>query len=120
MVAYLQRCAPEEGCGFLAGADGVVTAVLFIENELHSPTRYRMEPQSQIDALIALDEDGAELLAIFHSHPSSRPWPSATDLTEFAYPKAYMLIVGYLDKDVESALFRINNGRIMESVLNVV
>ena len=98
ITAHAQYCLPEEGCGLLGGslsADGVgmVSAVMPVENALHSPVRYSMEPAAQLQAFYQLEERGLELLAIFHSHPQGPDHPSLTDRSEFAYPGVLSLIV---------------------------
>lgn len=86
MQAEAAEKAPEEACGLLAGGHGRVAAVFPVTNELHSPTRFRMEPKEQIRAFIRIDADKMDLLAIYHSHPAGVAYPSETDLKEFAYP----------------------------------
>ena len=120
MIGHLRECYPEEGCGFAAGRDVRVTEIIPITNSLHSQTRYLMDPQGQIDAHVKMEDDGLDLLAVFHSHPESAPYPSPTDLAELAYPHAYMLIVGFLGQGTKIGLFKIENGRIIESMLRVV
>src|SRR5690606_2867790 len=75
-----------------AGTAGVVTRVIPITNSLHSPVRYRMDAQEQLDALLWLEDNQQEMLAIYHSHPAGPQHPSATDIAEFAYPPALTLI----------------------------
>ena len=69
-----------------------VDAVWPIENELHSPVRFRMAPEAQVKAYFDFDERGQELVAIFHSHPNGPDRPSETDIAEFAYPGVLTLI----------------------------
>lgn len=99
MVAHAQACLPEEACGVLGGslpAAGEPAAPLLalpVENELHSPVRFRMAPTAQLQAFYALEEQGLELLAVFHTHPRGPEQPSPTDLAEFAYPGVLSLIL---------------------------
>lgn len=88
---------PEEACGLLAGRDCRVSKHYPIENELHSPIRFRMEPQSQLEAFLSMDKLGIELLAYYHSHPKGGAEPSSTDLAEFLYPEVAMLIWYQID-----------------------
>lgn len=92
MEAHVARCAPEEGCGLLAGMGGTSVAVLPVPNAEHSPVRFRMAPQAQMDALLTLERRGWTLLGIFHSHPQGPPHPSPTDIAEAAYPEAVHII----------------------------
>jgi proteasome lid subunit RPN8/RPN11 len=96
--AHALACLPEEACGLLGGAlgaDGTARAVLAmpVENILHSPVRFRMEPLAQLRAMQAIEAAGLDLLAIFHSHPNGPQKPSPTDLAEFAYPGVLSLIL---------------------------
>jgi proteasome lid subunit RPN8/RPN11 len=96
--AHLEGCLPEEGCGLLGGAlsadgEGRVETVLPVENALHSPVRFNMEPTAQLQALLAVEERGQALLAIFHSHPNGPVHPSVTDRAEFGYPGVLTLIL---------------------------
>lgn len=92
MRRQVAALAPEEACGLVAGSGGRSTEVIPVENILHSPVRYRMEPRAQIDALNRLDEQGWDLLAIYHSHPSGPNYLSETDLAEAYYPESIYLI----------------------------
>jgi [CysO sulfur-carrier protein]-S-L-cysteine hydrolase len=75
---------PHECCGLLLGppaANGVATLGEYfaLENELHSPTRYRSSPASMFAAIRHQRATGQTILAIFHSHPTSPPIPSNED-----------------------------------------
>lgn len=96
--AHCLGCLPEEACGLLGGSfqtgAGVqAQVVLPVANTLHSPVRFRMDPEEQLKAFYWLDEHALDLVGIFHSHPSGPEHPSATDLTEFAYPGVFTLIL---------------------------
>ncbi|MBK8430028.1 MAG: M67 family metallopeptidase [Chloroflexi bacterium] len=73
--AHLRAVAPQEGCGLLAGVGGRVTAVYPIPNKLASPVAFEMEPAAQVEAMLAMERQGWELLAIYHSHPTSPRLP---------------------------------------------
>ncbi|MCI0521894.1 MAG: M67 family metallopeptidase [Chloroflexi bacterium] len=92
MRAEVERWKPEEACGLLAGRGGRVEAALPVENALHSATRYRMEPQQQLEAMTLLDERGWELCAIYHSHPNGPDAPSPTDIAEAYIPEAVYIL----------------------------
>ena len=85
LLAHCRRDLPNEACGFLAGHSGVVSQVLPVTNELPSPTAFRTEAASTFAAFRAMREAGTELLAVYHSHPTSEPVPSRRDLAENTY-----------------------------------
>lgn len=100
VLDHLARAAPAEGVGLLAGrvdgAGGVVEATRFFPgtNLDASPTRFTMDPAEVIAAFAEIDGRDWVLAAIVHSHPSTAPTPSATDLRDAYYPDALLVIVG--------------------------
>lgn len=99
VVAHAVAEAPNECCGFLAGCvecdTGRATGVHRLVNELASPTAFRTEARSLFAAYRAMRAVGEEVLAVYHSHPTSAPVPSRRDLAENTYgPSVAWLIVG--------------------------
>jgi proteasome lid subunit RPN8/RPN11 len=92
VVRHLEGCLPEEGCGLLAGRGGQVELVLPIENSEHSPIRYFMEPRALVAALLRMEDLDLELLAAFHSHPTGPVGVSDTDVREWLYPEAALVV----------------------------
>ncbi len=86
MQTHVERTAPFESCGLLAGKGDLVEKVLPITNQAHSPTRYRMQPEEQLRAFNEIEISGLDLVGIFHSHPAGPERPSPTDIEESAYP----------------------------------
>ncbi|HEY8744875.1 MAG TPA: M67 family metallopeptidase [Chloroflexota bacterium] len=76
------RATKEEAeiCGVLLGKDGDVSELLRIKNIDEQPrVRYVMDPHGLFQMMRRLDETGMELVAIYHSHPHTRAYPSVTD-----------------------------------------
>lgn len=126
MQAEAGQKAPEEACGLLAGKGDRIEMHYAIPNELHSPTRFRMGAQAQVQAFIDMDRRNLELLAIWHSHPSGPPSPSPTDIAEFAYPGTLYLIWVPAHQDSDGSIrdwgargFRIEDGLVCETILKV-
>jgi len=88
-----QSVLPEEGCGFVIGKGLVPIEALPVTNRLHSPVRFEMEPTEQLKAMLWAEENGMDIVAIYHSHPMGPSVPSPTDLAEFAYPGVVSLIL---------------------------
>ena len=88
----VQARLPCEACGLVGGLHRRGLQIFPITNALHSPVRFRMDPQEQVRVLLDLEKRGWDLLAIYHSHPNGPDHPSPTDLAEAAYPEAAILI----------------------------
>jgi proteasome lid subunit RPN8/RPN11 len=114
IVDLVQSLLPEEACGFLAGRDGAVSAVLPITNRLHSQVRYEMDPRQQLNAMLWMEENALDLLAIFHSHPKGPAVPSLTDLTQYYYPEAVCVIVSPDGAGWQLRAFKIIDSRFEE------
>jgi len=100
MVAHAREDLPNECCGMVGGADGEAGKVIRVENAAASPLRFEMDPQGQYNALKAIEDDGGELLAIYHSHTKSAAYPSQTDVNQAVnWPDAIYLIVSLADED---------------------
>ena len=88
---YLNGHLPLEACGLLAGKNDRVEKVFFIRNQAQSPVRFVMDPSKQLKALEWIDNNGLDLLGIFHSHPSGPETVSPTDIAEAAYDVIHII-----------------------------
>ncbi len=93
MLTYVQAEYPLEACGFLAGHDGQPTEIYPIENILKSPTQFKMNAQQQLAAMLDVEKRNANILAIFHSHPTGTAKPSETDIRQAHYPEWIQIII---------------------------
>jgi proteasome lid subunit RPN8/RPN11 len=84
MLAQALAERPHECCGLLAGVIegdvGRVTHRYPLINELHSPVEYQAEVRGLIAAHRHAREHDLEILATYHSHPTTTPVPSKKDL----------------------------------------
>jgi proteasome lid subunit RPN8/RPN11 len=76
LEAHGRAEAPNEACGVVLTRDGVAERYVPGRNAAASPYRYELEvpPETWF-----LEDDGYEL-AVFHTHLSSPPRPSRTDV----------------------------------------
>lgn len=98
MIDHCIRELPNEACGFLGGRDGVAERIYLLTNAAASPVYYRPADNQMLKAITDIDEQGMQLVCIFHSHVASAPYPSATDIREAHYPDAAYLIVSLVDQ----------------------
>ncbi len=98
MLAHVAGLWPEEACGLVGGRDGRAVRLYPVENTRHSPVAFEMDPLQQIKAMLAMEAEGLDLIAIYHSHPDGPARPSATDVANAYYPDAVQLIISLADR----------------------
>lgn len=83
--AHGEATYPEEGAGFLLGADGeekTVTNILALPNAREDGARhnrYLIAPEDYLKAELEAERFGLSLVGVFHSHPDHPNEPSAFD-----------------------------------------
>ena len=97
VLNHLQACLPNEGVGLLSTIDTPekVQALRFYpgRNLNESPTRFTMDPLDVLRACEDMEREGTRLGVVVHSHPTTLPEPSHTDVRELAMPGVVNLIV---------------------------
>jgi proteasome lid subunit RPN8/RPN11 len=112
VVAHARADAPVECCGLLAGAPAGRVALHFpVRNDLASPTEYATNARDMLAASRAVRAAGAEVLAVYHSHPASAPVPSAKDVAGNHWGETVAhLIVGLAGPDPDVRAWWIGEG----------
>jgi len=123
MVAHARAEQPAECCGVLIGADGRIDHALPARNlagaadGANPATRYLIDPHDHIAARREARQRGLTVVGFYHSHPSSRAWPSPTDIAEANYAEALYVIVSLARDPADVRGFRIEEGRVVEVTL---
>jgi len=106
MVAHCQHDAPLECCGILGGIAPRVSSFHPLRNAAASELRYESDRRDLIMAVKELRERGAEVLAIYHSHPRWAAVPSRTDLEENRWGLVPRIIVSLLGETPNVRIWR--------------
>ena len=106
MVAHLVEERPNEGCGLVAGTDGVISKVIRMTNAAGSPMRYALDPQEQFTAYRLIETEALELAGVFHSHTHTEAYPSPTDVRLASEDVPY-IIVSLAHEPADIRAFRI-------------
>jgi proteasome lid subunit RPN8/RPN11 len=109
MVEHARAELPNECVGLLAGRfeDGPGGRVGRVEhrypliNALASPTRFYADDKSMLKAHSDMRKHGWDVLAIYHSHPTSKPEPSRTDLERNNWPGVVSFIISLKEAEPE-------------------
>ena len=118
VVEHAVRDAPNECCGVVAVRDGVAEAVHPLENVAASPLRFEVDGLALHHLLTEIEDGGARLGAIYHSHTRSAPYPSQTDINFAAgWPGTEWLIVGTSGSEPKLHSYLIDSGEVSEVTL---
>lgn len=75
--------SPNESCAILFGKtenDKLVVQEIYIaDNKEESPVNFTISNEQLIQGYQEAEKKNLEVIGIFHSHPSSEPYPSETD-----------------------------------------
>jgi [CysO sulfur-carrier protein]-S-L-cysteine hydrolase len=118
MLEHVDKHAPLEACGLLAGKENQVENVILVRNQVQSPVRFVMDPYEQLRAFEWIESNGLELLGIFHSHPAGPETASLTDIAEAAYEVVH-LIWSRNQNGWKARGFWIENGSATEVALQI-
>ena len=99
--------APNEACGLIVLRDGLAERYVRGRNALESPYRFQLE----VDPDTWFLEDEGYELAVFHSHLSSPPRPSRTDVENIGLWQGKPYLILSLGSDALAG-WTIEDGRI--------
>jgi proteasome lid subunit RPN8/RPN11 len=107
LVQHAREEDPNEACGLVILRDGVAERYVRGRNGAASPYRFELEVDPE---LWFLEDEGYEL-AVFHSHLSSAPRPSRTDVENIGLwdGKPYLI---YSVREDDLAAWTIQDGQI--------
>lgn len=112
--AHGEQAYPEEGAGFLVGAEGRVKRILPLSNareESARHNRYLITAEEYAKAEATADSLGLSLIGVFHSHPDHPNRPSEFD-REWAQPFfSYVITSVQSGKAVESRSWKLTEDR---------
>ena len=112
LLTHARNEAPLECCGLLIGTKEQVVRSARAHNVLQSPTRYRVDPVDHFEAIRTARNEGLEVVGAYHSHPTSLPQPSETDLHQAIYPHFVYVIVSLVSKETEAIKgYRLRSGQ---------
>ena len=112
MIAHARSELPNEACGIFGGTlDGELHTFHPARNADASPYRYTVHADDALRMVLAIEEMGDEVAAIYHSHTLSAPKPSRTDMDLATWPEAAYVIVSLASDPPEIRAWRLAEGR---------
>ncbi len=120
MVATCIRALPDEGCGLLLGtSDGIVVEVVPSPNVAASAKVYEIDPKVLLRAYRRADDEGLEVIGVFHSHTHSAAYPSATDVRQAPDPTWHYVLVSLATVPVEVRSYSIVDDEVVEEAVQI-
>ena len=107
LVEHTREEAPNEACGLIVLRDGTAERYIRGRNAAASPYRFELEVDPE---LWFLEDEGLDL-AVFHSHLSSPPRPSRTDVENIGLWRGRPYLI-YTVRTGELAAWRIESDSI--------
>ena len=99
MVEHAKRESPLECCGILSGKEKTVEKAFELKNTEESPIQYSMSPRDQMKVFEEMERESMEMVAIYHSHPHTIPFPSETDVKLAFYPDISSIIISLKERE---------------------
>jgi len=93
MVDHAKKEWPLECCGILSGREKTVEKAYELTNEERSSVRYSMSPREQVRVFEEMEKESIDMIAVYHSHPHTIPFPSETDVKLAFYPEVASIII---------------------------
>lgn len=120
MINHALREAPRECCGILAGRRRTVSRMFETRNADESRITYVIAPEEQLVVFREMEEEGLDMVAIYHSHPNTIPFPSARDVRLAFYPDVAYIIISLKDGGTSVKGFRIGKEAIFIEPIQVI
>lgn len=120
MLDHARREWPLECCGILGGKEKTVEKAFELQNAEESSVLYSMSPQDQLKVFEEMGKKSMEMIAIYHSHPHTIPFPSETDVKLAFYPDVSSIIISLKEEDPFVKAFQIGKEAIYLEEIEVI
>jgi len=120
MLDHAKRESPLECCGILSGKEKIVQKAFELKNSEESPVQYSMSPRDQVKVFEEMEKGSMDMVAIYHSHPHTIPFPSETDVKLAFYPDVSSVIISLKGEDPVIKAFQISKEAIYLEEIEVI
>jgi [CysO sulfur-carrier protein]-S-L-cysteine hydrolase len=113
IIQHAQSESPLECCGLLSGRRQVINDLHQMSNHARSAVRFEMDPLELFLFFRELRATENDHLGIYHSHPATEAYPSASDIRESFYPDCSYFIISLKDpRAPQIRAFRIEDNKV--------
>jgi len=93
ILDHAKKESPLECCGILSGKEKTVQQAFKLKNTEESSAKYSISPQDQLRVFEEMEKESMEMIAIYHSHPHTIPFPSEIDVKLAFFPDISSVII---------------------------
>ncbi len=119
MIAQAEQELPAEACGYLAGANGLVSRHYRMTNLDRSAEHFTMDPGEQFAAIKDMRQQGLKLRAVYHSHPETPARPSLEDIRLAHDPDISYVIISLAAEEPVIKSFLIRRGEVTPEPIEI-
>ena len=120
MIATCIRALPDEGCGLLLGTPpGVVVDVVPSANVAASAKVYEIDPKVLLRTFRRADDEGLDVIGVFHSHTHSPAYPSPTDIRQAPDPDWHYVLISLAVVPADVRSYSVLKGVVAEEDVQV-
>jgi len=120
IIDHAKKDLPNEACGYLAGNEGIITKVYQLTNIDHSPEHFSFDPAEQFSAVKEARKNGLQIIANYHSHPTTPSRPSVEDIRLAYDPDISYVIISLAENVPVVKSFRILEGVAANEELKII
>jgi proteasome lid subunit RPN8/RPN11 len=120
IIRHANEDLPNEACGYLVGKGDEITHHHPLTNTDHSPDHFSFDPAEQFQVLRSARNEGLEIIANYHSHPSTPSRPSDEDIRLAYDPNILYFILSLAEDTPVLKAFKIENGQVSQVEIEAV
>ena len=122
MTAHCTQGFPLEACGLLLGPlqdghpSGTITEIWPSKNVEESARVYSVDPKDLFEATRYANQQGLDIVGVYHSHTHTQAYPSPTDIAQAVDAQWCYVIVSLAEEEIDVRYFFIREGNVVETI----
>jgi len=120
IIIHAQNIYPIEACGYLAGNGNIISHSYELRNIDNSEEHFSFDPAEQFAVVRKVRNEGLEILANYHSHPSTPARPSEEDIRMAYDPGILYFIISLAETTPQIKAFKIQQSKVEEIHIKII
>lgn len=120
MIEHGEITLPFEACGLLSGNNNTIQSIWPLWNEAESSKRFFVSKDVVEYTIEEIKEKNENIIAIYHTHPQTKPIPSRYDIAHHIDENVKMVIISYRTVQPIVKCYRISKTSYEECLFSIV